>query len=75
MVVFGFGEANRKWVDDVRVVMGVQAVVHQRCDRECDVTVGKTGCKGSGSRRHEVSGGGVDRDMVGERGQGPVSDI
>jgi len=56
-------------------MMRVRTAVHQRRHRECDVTVGKTGCKGSGSRCHEVSGGAVDRDMVGQRGQGPISEI
>jgi hypothetical protein len=66
---------GREWVDDVPVMMRVPTAMHQRCDRECDVTVAKTGCKGSGSGRHEVSRRGVDPDMVGERGQRPISDM
>lgn len=57
------------------VVTGAQRVVHQGCDRECEMTVGKMRCKGSGSRRHEVSRRGVDLEMVRERGQRPISDI
>ena len=72
---FWFWRGDQAWVDGIPVMMRVRTAVHQRRHRECDVTVGKTGCKGSGSRCHEVSGGAVDRDMVGQRGQGPISEI
>jgi hypothetical protein len=72
---FWFWRGDRASVDDIPVGMRVRTAVHQRRHREYDVRVGKTRRKGSLSRRHEVSGGGIDRDMVGERGQGPISDI
>jgi hypothetical protein len=74
-VVFGFGEGSGRGLMASQLMMRVRTAVHPRRHRECDVMVGKTGCKGSSSRRHEVSGGAVDRDVVGERGQGPISDI